>query len=51
MNDPYQDDLDPRRTQRHLRFRRDWASMSAVVAVPRMRELLAIFLVRAGFIR
>ncbi|MCW2955960.1 MAG: hypothetical protein JWO69_829 [Thermoleophilia bacterium] len=43
------DDLDPRRHPRHVRRRRDWASMTATISMPRLRELLSTLLVRAGF--
>ncbi len=42
--------LDPRRRPRNAR-RRDWASMSRTVTIPRMHELLARVLVRLGLAR
>jgi hypothetical protein len=45
------DDLDPRRRARGRAARRDWQSVSAVVTIPRLRDLLASALVRAGIIR
>jgi hypothetical protein len=44
------ENLDPRRRARTGR-RRDWASMSRSVSVPRLYELLAAALVRLGLAR
>ena len=45
-----EDDLDPRRRPRGVR-RRDWASASRTVSIPRVHELLATVLVRLGLFR
>lgn len=49
LNVQQTDDLDPRRHPRGVR--RDWKSMSRVVSVARLHELLASVLVRLGVVR
>ena len=49
---PEPDSTDPRRVPRGAAAqRRDWASATRMVAIPRLRELLATALVRAGLLR
>lgn len=50
MHTPAPDNLDPRRSPRGVR-RRDWASASRMLQIPRLHELLATLLVRLGLVR
>ena len=50
FHNEYNEQLDPRRQPRGVR-RRDWASKSMLISIPRVRELLVTLLVRAGFVR
>ena len=45
-----QDNLDPRRRPRGARTR-DFRSMTAMISIPRLQQLLATTLVRLGLLR